>query len=261
MRGLVGKRILVAGAGSGIGRELSIRLAEEGADVLVAGISKHKLPQTAELAIAAALAAGRTNHVATHAFDIAESVSIAELIQACSDKLGGLDGVVIPAAEVGLASMRADVALPDADPAIWDRVMHVNITGHMMLMQAALPLLKAAGGGSIVTISSMSAYLGRPSLPAYAASKAGLHGLIRHVARLAGADGIRCNGVAPGLVMEDGRELPDPDMTKIMLEGQSLKRIGRYTDIAGVIAFLLSDDAGWITGQVISANGGFAFRD
>ena len=261
MRGLEGKRILVAGAGSGIGRELSIRLAEEGADVLIAGISKHKLPETADLAAAAAERARRKSRIATHAFDIAQARSIAELIQACSDQLGGLDGVAIPAAEVGLASMRADLALPDADPAIWDRVMHVNITGHMMLMQAALPLLKEAGGGSIVTISSMSAYLGRPSLPAYAASKAGLHGLIRHVARSAGVDGIRCNGVAPGLVMEDGRELPDPEMTKIMLEGQSLKRIGRYNDVTGVIAFLLSDDAGWITGQVISTNGGFAFRD
>lgn len=261
MRGLAGKRILVAGANSGIGRELSIRLAEEGAHVLIAGISKHKLPETAAVAQAAAARKGHANKITTHAFDIAEEPSIADLIAACSDKLGGLDGVAIPAAEVGLESMRKDVALPNADPAIWERVMHVNIIGHMLLIQHALPLLKAAGGGSIVTISSMSAYLGRATLPAYAASKSGLHGLIRHVARTAGLDAIRCNGIAPGLVMDPDRELPDPAAKDAMLEGQSLKRLGRYSDVAGIVSFLLSDDAEWITGQVISVNGGYAFRD
>jgi NAD(P)-dependent dehydrogenase (short-subunit alcohol dehydrogenase family) len=129
-------------------------------------------------------------------------------------------------------------------------------------MKAAIPHLKAAGGGAIVSVSSNAAFEGNDWIPAYGASKVALHALIRHVARIAGRDWIRCNGIAPGMVetvaaMGNVTE----DLRAAILASQALPRLGAPDDIASAMAFLLSDEARWITGQVIAINGGSAFRD
>jgi NAD(P)-dependent dehydrogenase (short-subunit alcohol dehydrogenase family) len=131
--------------------------------------------------------------------------------------------------------------------------MRINVIGHAMLMKASLPHLIAAGGGSICVVTSGASYLGLPYLPAYSASKAALSALVRNVAAVHGKDGIRCNGVNPGHVVHDGR--PDEGVTN------PLRRFGRADDIASVMAFLLSEASGWITGQIVSANGGQGFRE
>jgi NAD(P)-dependent dehydrogenase (short-subunit alcohol dehydrogenase family) len=132
----------------------------------------------------------------------------------------------------------------------------------MLVMRAAIPHMVKSGGGGIVSISSGAAFSGSASMPAYASSKAALHPLIRHVAKRWGKDGVRCNGIAPGWIMS---ELAETVLTgkrrDDVLAGLAMPRLGQPKDIAAMTAFLLSDDAEWVTGQVISVNGGAWFRD
>jgi len=154
------------------------------------------------------------------------------------------------------------VAVSDMDIGIWERTLRVNLIGHALLIRAALPRFIAQRDGAIVSVSSAAAYAGAGEIPAYAASKAGLHALVRHVARRWGKDNIRCNGVAPGLVLTaTARAALSQSALDASLAQLPLPRLGRAGDIAAMIAFLLSADAEWISGQIISVNGGFAFRD
>jgi NAD(P)-dependent dehydrogenase (short-subunit alcohol dehydrogenase family) len=148
------------------------------------------------------------------------------------------------------------------DIAIWERTFSVNLIGHALLMRAAIPHLQKAGGGAIVAVSSGAAHAGAAEMPAYAASKAGLQALVRHVARLEGKHNIRCNGVAPGLVMTEGVKVNlTEDIRKFVLATVALPRLGEPDDIAAALTFFLSDESRWISGQVLSVNGGQTFRD
>jgi NAD(P)-dependent dehydrogenase (short-subunit alcohol dehydrogenase family) len=256
MRGLMGKRILVASGATGIGAATAERLAAEGARLLVGDINDVGLAETVERI----QRAGGTAHSAH--YDLADADSIVRLIDACVARYGGIDGLANIGADVGTATLRNDFDVGSMEVAIWERTLRVNLIGHALLIKAALPHFVAQAGGAIVSVSSASAYQGAETIPAYAASKAGLHALIRHVAQRWGKNNVRCNGVAPGLVLTaPARAAFTPEELEKDLEQLPLPRHGEPADLAAAITFLLSEDAAWITGQVISVNGGFAFRD
>lgn len=149
------------------------------------------------------------------------------------------------------------------DPAVWRRTLEVNLIGFALTCRAALPLLLEQGRGAIVNTSSLSAHVGDHKRAAYQTSKAGINALTRHVASRWGKQSIRCNCVSPGVVMTESAE-------KMALTPQALEfarmtipspRFGQPGDLAGVVAFLLSDDAEWINGQVWSINGGALLRE
>ena len=252
MRGLKGKRFVIGGGATGMGSRLAVRLIDEGAKVLVGDINLPALDT---------LKAERDGILVQH-YDLADEASAEKLVAAAVEAFGGLDGVAITGADLSKATMGNDHPVPDMDVAIWERTNRVNLIGPAVLIRAAIPHLKAAGGGSIAAVSSGSAFNGMPALPAYAASKAGLQALIRHVARLVGKANIRCNGVSPGLVETPGAMVNlTPDMRERALADTPLPRFGQPEDIASMLAFLLSDDAEWITGQTFAVNGGAGFRD
>jgi NAD(P)-dependent dehydrogenase (short-subunit alcohol dehydrogenase family) len=255
MRGIKGKRFIIGGGATGMGAELATRLVAEGASVVVGDINQ---PALNTLKKKLAESGGRAVPVT---FDLADEASIGRLVQRCIDEFGGIDGLAITGADLSAATVGNDLDILRSDPKIWHRTFTVNLLGHMLLMRAAIPHM-AGAGGSIVTVSSMSAHVGYADMPAYACTKAGLHALARHVARLCGKDNIRCNVVAPGLVLTEGAQVNLKQETKDSIAaGTPLRRLGEPDDIASALLFLLSDESSWISGQVLSVNGGLAFRD
>jgi NAD(P)-dependent dehydrogenase (short-subunit alcohol dehydrogenase family) len=256
MKGLKGKRYIIGGGGTGMGASLARRLVQEGASVCIGDINEAALEK-----ILPELRRSAGNAI-TVKFDLADEASIGGLVQKCVDAFGGVDGLAIPGADLSDATLGSDHDVLRMDAKVWTRTFTVNLLGHALLMKAAIPHMVKAGGGSIVSVSSAAAHLGQDVIPAYAASKSGLLALIRHVARLCGSDNIRCNAVAPGMVMTEGAKLKTvPFQLESAQKAICLTRLGEPDDIASAMAFLLSDEASWLTGQVLSVNGGSVFRD
>jgi NAD(P)-dependent dehydrogenase (short-subunit alcohol dehydrogenase family) len=255
MKGLKGKRIVVGGGATGIGAACVTRLIEEGAHVVVGDINEAGLNKLVpDLA--------KKGKAIPVVFDLADEGSINSLIERTAKELGGIDGVVIPGADLSKGNLGNDHTVLDMQAAIWERTFRVNTLGHALMMKAAIPHLVKAGGGSIVSVTSGAAYLGLATMPAYACSKAGLHALVRHVARICGKDNIRCNGVSPGLVLTEGAKVNLTEEGKQeAISTLCIPRLGEANDLGSTMVFLLSDDSAWLTGQVISVNGGYAFRD
>ena len=256
MRGLSGRRIIVASGATGIGAATAIRLAAEGARLVVGDINDAALERTVA-GIKATGGAARAVH-----YDLADAASIRELVASCERSYGGIDGLVAVGADVGTATLPRDVEVTGMEVPIWERTLQVNLIGHALLMQAALPGMSKQQDGAIVSVSSAAAYYGDATMPAYSASKAGLQALVRHVARRWGKDNVRCNAVAPGLVLT-GPALATLSQDELdeARRHLPLPRLGEPEDIAGTIAFLQSADAAWITGQVFAVNGGRMFRE
>jgi NAD(P)-dependent dehydrogenase (short-subunit alcohol dehydrogenase family) len=256
MRGLQGKRIIIGGGATGMGAALALRLVAEGAKVVVGDINEAGLKL-----LASEFHAGPGKGIVM-VFDLADEASIRLLVRRCVEELGGIDGVAISGADLTKATLGNDRTVLDMDRKIWERTLQVNLIGHALLMRESIPHMIKAGGGSIVSISSADAYLGLDEVPAYSASKAGLHALVRHTARLVGKHNIRVNGVAPGLVLTEGAKVNlSKESLELVLNNITLTRLGETEDISSAMAFLLSDESAWITGQVLSVNGGMAFRD
>jgi len=256
MRGIKDKRFIVAGGATGMGASLATRLAEEGASVVVGDINA---PALKSLVATLVQNGGRAIAVT---FDLADRASIQNLVEQTARELGGIDGVAITGADLSRETLGNDLDVLHMDPEIWDRTNRVNLVGHALLMQEVIPHLVKAGGGSIVTTSSANAYFGYVTNPAYSASKAGLHALVRTVARLCGKQNVRCNAVAPGLVLTEGAKVNlKKESQDLVVETMALPRLGFPEDVASALMFFLSDESAWITGQVLSVNGGLAFRD
>lgn len=254
MEGLKDKVIVFAGAG-GIATATAELLGAGGARVVVGDIAIDSAQRTVDAAVAAG-----GDGVATEV-DIAEEPQVAALIQLAVDRYGRIDGLFNVAANISPTEVALDTDVGNIDLGAWQRTLNVNLTGYLLTMRYAIPHLIAAGGGSIVNTSSEAVYAGMPDKIAYSASKAGVTALTRHVARRYGNDHVRANAVSPGLVLTDQTEanLPEEFREAILATTPSWRN-GRPADIGASVAFLLSDAAEWVTGQVISINGGTTMR-
>jgi NAD(P)-dependent dehydrogenase (short-subunit alcohol dehydrogenase family) len=255
MQGLDGKVVVVAGGGSGIGAAAAGRLAEEGASVVVGDI----VAPNAQ-AIAGEIRANGGTAVAAE-FDISDDDSVAGLVAAAVAEFGGLDLL-----HANAADLSADVIMRDSDAVavelgVFDRTIAVNLRGHLLCTRHAVPEMLKRGGGAIVYTSSAAGHVGEPERPSYAMSKSGINALMRHVSSRWGREGIRANCVAPGLILTKAvRDNADPEFREYALRLGRSPRLGDPEDIAAAVAFLMSDDASWITGQVISVDGGATIR-
>jgi len=253
MQTLAGKVFIVAGGGSGIGEATAVRLARQGARVVV---GDHRDGPAREVAARISASGGDAT---AQAFDIVEEASVRALVSRAVDRYGGLDGIHVNAADLEAVVHDSDAV--DVPLEIYDRTLDVNLRGHLLCTRHAVPALLARGGGAIVYTSSGAAFMGEPSRVAYAMAKSGLHALLRHVASRWGKQGIRANAVAPGLVMTDAvrRAMSEEACAQVLAITRS-PRLGEPDDIAAAVAFLLSDDGAWINGQVLSVDGGVTLR-
>jgi NAD(P)-dependent dehydrogenase (short-subunit alcohol dehydrogenase family) len=257
MQGLTGQRIVVAGGGSGIGAGTAERLGAEGATVVIGDINVDAAQATAKRITDTGGSALAVE------FDLGDEQSVRALFDTAVDQLGGVDGLYNVGADASAEVLGRDGDLLDMDPAVWRRTLEVNLIGYALTCRAALPLMLEQGGGGIVNTSSAAAHVGDLKRAAYQTSKAGINALTRHVAARWGKQGIRCNCVSPGVVMTESAQ-------KMALTPEALEfarmtipspRFGKPEDLAGVVAFLLSDDGEWINGQVWSINGGALLRE
>jgi NAD(P)-dependent dehydrogenase (short-subunit alcohol dehydrogenase family) len=249
---LTGKVIIVAGAG-GIGNELARRYAREGASVLIGDIDG-SLAETVAQEIAAA---GDTAIAAQ--LDGADDASVKAAVDQAVARFGGLDGCHANFAGYNQGDDEDILGLPMED---FDKVMSVNARGFVLCTRHALPHLLARGGGAMVYTSSAAAYLGEPVRLTYGMSKAALHALMRHVARRFGPEGIRANVIAPGVILHPKLEAMLPAETVQGFRDVTLlkTRLGQPGDIAAMGALLMSDEGAFITGQVLSVDGGTIMR-
>ncbi|HKQ94331.1 MAG TPA: SDR family oxidoreductase [Aestuariivirgaceae bacterium] len=256
MRGLAGKRILVAGSATGIGAATARRLGQEGAHVFLGDFRI----DAAELVAKDIQAAGGT--AAAGFFDLHDEKTIETLVASAVGAYGGLDGLVNVAYEGRAEYHGRDVEILSMDPKVWEIVLHGNVIGTALMIKYALPHLVETGGGSIVNITSPGASAGESVRVVYGASKGALNSITRHVANTYGVRGVRCNCVSPGAILtEAGQAAFSQEMRKKMIASMPIKRLGQPEDPAATIAYLLSDDAEWITGQIWGVNGGIAFRE
>lgn len=256
MRGLDGKRIVVAGGAAGIGGAVARRLAEEGARLLIGDINRATLDATVDRIRAAGGTATGVD------FSLIEPNSPAALVQACVDSYGGVDGLANIAADLEPSRLASELDLLSMTDDHWRFQFDCNQMGYVRTIRAALPHLIAAGGGGIVNTSSVDAIGGAEHRAAYAGVKAGINAITRHVARRWGRDNIRCNSIMPGVVLSETvvANVPE-DIRAGWTRHIPLRRAGTPDELAGVYALLLSDDGQWITGQCWAVDGGADMRD
>jgi 3-oxoacyl-[acyl-carrier protein] reductase len=241
----VKRRVLVTGASRGIGRAIALALARAGFGI---AINYRERRDAADETLARIQDVG--GDAALLGFDVADRAACKEALESDLAAHGAYYGVVCN------AGVHADAPFPGLTDQAWDSVIRTNLDGfYNVLRPLVMPMVRARSGGRIVTITSASAVVGNRGQVNYSASKAGLLGATRSLALELAKRNITVNSVAPGLIETDMTAgLPVDEMAKLI----PMRRLGTPEDVAGVVAFLFSDDAAYITGQVISVNGGLA---
>jgi 3-oxoacyl-[acyl-carrier protein] reductase len=244
MSTLTGRIALVTGASQGIGRAIALELARQGATVALAARNETKL---ADVAAEIAASAGQAS---AFALDVASEESIKTGAKAVLDKYGKVEILVnnagITRDDLAMKMKRAD----------WDDVLATNLTGAFLLTQAVMRPMMKNRWGRIVNITSVVGRTGQTGQVNYAASKAGMIGMTRSLARELASRGITVNAVAPGYIETAMTHVLSEELVKQMLASIPLGRAGSDQDIANAVAFLASDAASYITGHVLDVNGG-----
>jgi NAD(P)-dependent dehydrogenase (short-subunit alcohol dehydrogenase family) len=247
-----GKVAIVTGAGSGAGRATALRLAAHAAHVVVADIRADAADETASLLATP----GHAVRV-----DVSSEHAVAAMVATARDRFGRLDIVHNNAAALSPDVYGRDLDLVDLDLDVWQRTLAVNATGAMLTCKHAVPLLRECGGGSIVNTVSVAALHGGEDHAAYGVSKAAVVSLTRYVASMYGRDGIRCNAIAPGLIMSDtSKRMLSPEAMAEYDAERALPWAAEPDDIAAVVCWLASDDSRCITGQTIAVDCGLTAR-
>ncbi len=252
MLGLTGKKAIVTGAGGGIGTEICERLAAAGCDIALFDIDGTAIRQ-----VASSLTSVNTS---THQVDIADYAAVGQAVSDARNRLQGLDILINNAGW--------DIAQPfiDTDPDFWDRVIDINYKGPLNLHHHVLPAFIDQGSGKIVNVSSDAGRVGSTGEAVYAGCKAALTGFGKSVARELARSGICINTVCPGptdtpLFEEFAGKGEFGQKVRSGLERAiPMKRLGQPADVAGIVVFLASNDADFITGQTISVSGGLTMH-
>ena len=238
---LQGRVAIVTGAAQGIGKAIADKLAEEGASVIVADINE---------AGAKAVAAGLPTAVGIGT-DVSDPAAVQSMVAAAVSTYGQLDVLVNNAAIVPFT------AWDDIDFAEWRRIMAVNLDGVFLTCRAASDEMRKRGYGRIVNIASNVVVAGTPNLAHYVASKGVVFGFTRALATEIGRYGITVNSVAPGLTQTEGVDAsPHAGAYDFVQSLQAIPRRGIASDIAPAVAFLASEEAAWVTGQMLVVDGG-----
>jgi NAD(P)-dependent dehydrogenase (short-subunit alcohol dehydrogenase family) len=241
-----GERAVVTGSTSGIGRAVAIAFATEGAAVVVTGRDRAR----GEAVVSEIAANGGTAHFV--AADLTDERACTALVDEAAQRLGGLTVLVNNAA----GGDAKDATVAAMDTAAWHSILIVDVTAPMWCARAAIAHMRTAGGGTIVNVSSRQAERASAGLAAYVTAKAGLNGLTRAIAVEEAANGIRCNTVSPGYVLNDRRDGELSDERRAVLEGMHLTRLGHAEDVANACVYLASREAGFVTGINLQLDGG-----
>lgn len=252
---LVGKRALITGAGQGVGLATAHALARAGAEIIVNDIRAEQ----ADAAVAELVGAGGA--AVALPFDVTSWEQVEAAISGC----GRIDILVNNAGNAGAAGFTGMVNFVDSDPADWERFFAINLFGVMHCTKAALPSMIETGSGRIVTIISDAARNGEAKLSSYAAAKAGAAGFCRSIAREVGRHAITVNCISLGNIATPTTAPPPPETPeehereKAFLRPYVIRRRGKPDDVAGLVTYLASPLAEWVTGQTYALNGGYTF--
>ena len=249
---MIGKVVAITGGGAGIGRTFARRFAAEGADVVIADLD----PAAADKVVSELHADG--GRAIPFTMDVTNPQQVTAMAAHAAQELGGID-VLINNAGVHLDHAQLPFTV-EAVPE-WRHVLDVNVLGALLCSAACRPSMASRGGGAIVNMSSMASY---GAGGAYAVSKLALNSLTVSLANDFARDGIRVNGIAPGLVdseaavawWNDESRAGRAGIDQMIIEGQMIKRQGRMDDLANMCLFLCSDEASFVTGQTILVDGG-----
>jgi NAD(P)-dependent dehydrogenase (short-subunit alcohol dehydrogenase family) len=243
---LDGQTALVTGSTAGIGREIAAVFAREGAQVLVTGRNATR----AENVVAAIRDAGGV--ASFRAADLDDEGNCDDLVDFAVEEFGGLTILVNNAA----TSDVADTAVHDMKTDTWEKILRVDLTAAAWMCRAAIGAMLDAGHGSIVNVSSRAGSQGIPGHAAYSAAKGGLDALTRSIAVDLAQEGIRCNAIAAGYVLNDVRDREMTGERRALLDARHLTRVGTAGDVANAALFLASDESDWITGITLPVDGG-----
>ena len=241
---LSGHVAFVTGASQGIGRACALRLAQEGAVVALAARNQEKLNEV----LSQISAAG--GQAAAFALDVADEEQLKANTKAAINQFGKIDILVNNA---GITRDQLVMRMKRAD---WDAVLETNLTSAYLCIQQVISSMLKQRWGRIINITSVFGQMGQAGQANYAASKAGLIGLTMAIAREVGSRNITCNAVAPGFIETAMTEALGDEFKQTAVRQIPLGRVGTTDDVAAAVAFLASDDASYITGHVLSVNGG-----
>ena len=242
---LDGKVALVTGAGKNIGRAIALRLARDGAAVVVNGRSD----RAAVEAVAGEIAAMGGRAMA-HLADVSDQRAVERMVEGAAAALGGVD---IAVCNAGLRRQTPFLDMPFAE---WREILSVALDGAFLVARAVAPRMARRGGGAIVGLSGVSTHLGVPNRAHVSASKVGLEGLMRALAVELAPHGIRCNCVAPGTIGTERGASAGASPSRLAGDAVPLRREGTADEVAAVVRLLVGPEGGYVTGQTVHVNGG-----